>query len=197
MVYKELYPIVLACHIRGSAWAHRPVQFYCDNQTAVHTIRSGSSKNDAIMYLLRELFLISAKFYFQVSAVHVPGKINVIADAISRFKLQDFHFRLASSSEQDPSGYNQLTTKSTRKTYSAAQRRFLEFCYWSRQLNDNGSPLPASEWTLMLFATVLSCKIKASSIKVYLVPASALYTSQMATLIHSLTVSASNASYGE
>ena len=56
----------------------------------------------------------------------------------------------------------------TRRTYDSAQRRFLEFCRWSQSLNANGSPLPASEWTLMLFVTHLSRTIKASSIKVYL-----------------------------
>ena len=58
--------------------------------------------------------------------------------------------------------------KSTQKTYSASQRQFLEFCYWSKLIHDNGSPLPASEQTLMLFAAHLSRIIQASSIKVYL-----------------------------
>ena len=58
--------------------------------------------------------------------------------------------------------------KSTRRTYSAAQRRFLEFCFWSGQVHSGGSPLPASEWTLILFITELSRSLKASSIKVYL-----------------------------
>ena len=57
---------------------------------------------------------------------------------------------------------------STRRTYSSAQRKFLEFCHWSQSVHPNGSPLPASEWTLMLFASHLSNTIKASSIKVYL-----------------------------
>ena len=58
--------------------------------------------------------------------------------------------------------------KSTRRTYSAAQRRFLEFCFWSGQVKSGGSPLPASEWTLILFITELSRSLKASSIKVFL-----------------------------
>ena len=57
---------------------------------------------------------------------------------------------------------------STRRTYDSAQGKFLEFCHWSRCVNADGSPLPASEWTLMLFATHLSRTIKAASIKVYL-----------------------------
>ena len=34
---------------------------------------------------------------------------------------------------------------SIRRTYDSAQRKFLEFCRWSKCLNDNGSPLPASD----------------------------------------------------
>ena len=58
--------------------------------------------------------------------------------------------------------------KSTRRTYSIAQRRFLEFCYWSGYFHENGSPLPMSEWTLILLVTELSRSLKASTIKVYL-----------------------------
>lgn len=38
----------------------------------------------------------------------------------------------------------------------------------SGHLNSNGSPLPADEWTLCLFATYLADTIKYSSVKVYL-----------------------------
>ena len=58
--------------------------------------------------------------------------------------------------------------KSTRRTYSAPQRRFLEFCFWSGKVQSGGSPLTPSEWTLILFITELSRSLKASSIKVYL-----------------------------
>ena len=52
MAYKELYPIVLACHIRRSTWAHTRVQFYCDNQSAVHIIHSSSSKTMLSCYFV-------------------------------------------------------------------------------------------------------------------------------------------------
>ena len=69
-------------------------------------------------------------------------------------------------------------TKSTRKTYSASQRRFLEFCYWSGRIHDNGSPLPDNEETLMLFAADLSQKFKASPVKVYLSGVRSLHIEQ-------------------
>ena len=56
--------------------------------------------------------------------------------------------------------------KSTR-TYSTAQRRFMEICYWSGYFHENGSPLLTSEWTLILFVTELSRSLVATTIKVY------------------------------
>ena len=81
MAYKELYPIVIACHLWGGRWRHKRVLFHCDNESVVHIIESGASKDDVIMDLVRELFLVVAKHEFRVSASHVAGKTNVVADA--------------------------------------------------------------------------------------------------------------------
>ena len=89
MAYKELYPIVHILYI----------QFVCNNQSVVHIVRSDTSKDDNIMHLIRELFLVMAKFNFRVSARHIPSKTNTIADALSRFNLQEFH-RLAPQAKQ-------------------------------------------------------------------------------------------------
>ena len=43
------------------------------------------------------------------------------------------------------------------------------------KVNDNGSPLPTNEWTLMLFVTALSRTLKAPSTKVYLAGVRALH----------------------
>lgn len=101
IAYKELFPIVLACHIWGPVWGRQRIEFLCDNQSVVHILRSGSSKDDKIMHLIRELFLLTAKFNFRVSATHIPGKTNAIADALSRFNLQEFR-RLAPQANQSP-----------------------------------------------------------------------------------------------
>ena len=57
---------------------------------------------------------------------------------------------------------------STRKSYASAQRKFYEFCVQAGKLQANGSPCPADEWTLCLFATFLAYSLRAASIKVYL-----------------------------
>ena len=101
MAYKELYPILVACHIWGPKWSRKRVLFHCDNESVVHIIKSGTSKDDHIMHLVRALFLITAKLNFHVTAAHLPGKTNSIADALSRFKFQEF-FRLVPHAQPTP-----------------------------------------------------------------------------------------------
>ena len=103
MAYKELFPIVLACHIWGQSWANKRIKFWCDNQSVVHILKSGTSKDEKIMHLVRTgtLFLVTAKFNFRVCAKHLPGKTNKIADSLSRFNLQEF-FHLAPDAHPTP-----------------------------------------------------------------------------------------------
>ncbi len=56
----------------------------------------------------------------------------------------------------------------TRRTYSSAQKRYLEFCEEHSLLHANGSAVPASELTLLRFIGTLSSSLQASSFKVYL-----------------------------
>ena len=99
--YKELYPIVLACNVWGKEWSRKRIQFFCDNESVVSVITSGTSKDEEITHLLRALFLVSARFNFKVMATHVPGKTNLVADALSRFNMQVF-FRLAPQANPTP-----------------------------------------------------------------------------------------------
>ena len=81
MVYKELFPIVVACHLWGPTLSRLRIKFWCDNQSVVHIIQSGTSKDDKIMHIVRALYLITAQYNFRVCVCHVPGKSNRIADA--------------------------------------------------------------------------------------------------------------------
>ncbi len=66
------------------------------------------------------------------------------------------------------SEYLQVTLAiSTSCTYSAA-RSFIQFAILYNQLHQGGHLLPASEESLMLYATYLAATIKPQSIKVHL-----------------------------
>ena len=72
----------------------------------------------------------------------------------------------------------QSLASSTRKSYATAQSQFLSFCHQLGRIHSSGSPCPADEWTLCLFATFLAGSLQHSSIKVYLSGVRALHIEQ-------------------
>ena len=87
---KELVPIVMAAAIWGHHWQRSCVRFRSDNMAVVNILNSRTSKDQLLMHLLRCLVFYSAFFRFQFVAEHVPGILNVAADAISRNNLPLF-----------------------------------------------------------------------------------------------------------
>ena len=84
---KKLLLVVLACAIWGRQWADSMVVVHCDNEGAVAAVHAGYSKVPPIMHLLRCLFFIRARYRVALRAVHIPGRCNILADAISRNNL--------------------------------------------------------------------------------------------------------------
>lgn len=85
---RELIPIVVAAAVWGERWAGMVVCFHCDNEGVVADLNRLYSSDAGIMHLLRCLFLFAALRSFWFCARHVPGRDNVVADAISRDKRE-------------------------------------------------------------------------------------------------------------
>ena len=85
--WKELYAIVIAVITWGHIWTGKWIRFNCDNKSIVQSWAKGSSKNRAVMSLLRHLFLVAARGQFTISMAHIPGSHNAVADALSRNKM--------------------------------------------------------------------------------------------------------------
>ncbi len=88
---KELIPVVLAAAMWGHLWEGKSVRFRCDNVAVVAILRSGTSKDELIMHVMRCLAFITARFNFVVSASHIRGVDNTLADALSRDNAILFH----------------------------------------------------------------------------------------------------------
>ena len=97
--WKELYPIVMAAMVWGSEWSTLRILLWCDNQAVVQCITSGTSHCPHLMHLLRNLMLLAASNNFLISAKHIPGVQNAIADSLSRFRMQDFRELAPSASD--------------------------------------------------------------------------------------------------
>ena len=87
---KELLPIVIAIAIWGTEYVNRSILCRCDNEAVVHIINSGTSKDPLVMGLMRCLHFITAKFNLLLSATHIAGIENSLADALSRDNLSFF-----------------------------------------------------------------------------------------------------------
>ncbi|XP_077319473.1 uncharacterized protein LOC143941699 [Lithobates pipiens] len=86
----ELYPIVAAAQAWGSSWTGQTVTVVTDNQATANIINKGRSKSLAIMAFLRRLVQLSLQHQFNLLCIHIPGKCNTLADALSRLNFESF-----------------------------------------------------------------------------------------------------------
>ncbi len=90
---KELVPIVIATVLWGREWRGQIVLARCDNAAVVTIIGKGSSRDKEAMHLVRCLAFIQAEFELVLVASRIKGVENVMADALSRDKLDKFRAR--------------------------------------------------------------------------------------------------------
>jgi hypothetical protein len=86
---KELYPIVLAVEVWGKRKANSCICFQCDNEALVY-VNKHSRKESNIIFLIRKLVLLSLNFNILYKSEHIPGKKNVLSDALSHLQIQKF-----------------------------------------------------------------------------------------------------------
>ena len=83
---KELLPIVLAVRLWAPLLTNSRILFMCDNMSIVDVINSHTSKDAAIMRLLRQFVVATMLNNILFAAKHIAGKSNSVADALSRFQ---------------------------------------------------------------------------------------------------------------
>ena len=88
---KEFLPILLAGLVWGQAWHGCTIRCNCDNEAVVQVINSRYARDPLLAHMLRCLFFICARYRFTLVAMHIPGKKNVAADAISPNNLPLFY----------------------------------------------------------------------------------------------------------
>ena len=118
------------------------------------------------------------KHNFYVGARHVPGVYNENAEALSRVQgsrpqggehpLYQPAFSTDSLKEEVLHYASCGLAWSINRTYTAGEKCFLQFCLMIRLISPSGNILPASEGTLIYFATYLARTVKHSTIKLYL-----------------------------
>jgi len=85
----ELLSIVVALKLWGPRCTGLRLTFRCDNEAAVTVLNTGRCRNSFMDSCLREICYFSARYEFEVRAVHVPGVSNPLADLLSRWDSFD------------------------------------------------------------------------------------------------------------
>ncbi|XP_033996221.1 uncharacterized protein LOC117490565 [Trematomus bernacchii] len=96
----EIFPIAVACHVWGHLWFRKRISVLCDNQSVVGIINKGRSPCRDIMPFMRSITWSSITHNFLISARHVPGHLNAVADSLSRFRFQTFRNLCPEASSQ-------------------------------------------------------------------------------------------------
>jgi hypothetical protein len=82
--YKEVLAITMAVQRWGETFRNCDVQVVTDSTVAKAIINKGHCKNGYIMHHMRKMFWTMMANNIRVRAIHIPGVLNNIPDAISR-----------------------------------------------------------------------------------------------------------------
>jgi hypothetical protein len=82
--FLELLSVKIAVERWGPLWKGLHIMVRSDNSATVAAVNNTTSKSPELLSLIRELYWLSVKFDFKLSASHIPGVDNVLSDAISR-----------------------------------------------------------------------------------------------------------------
>ena len=111
---KELIPIIIAAVLYGRRWENHIVQFQVDNLAVVEVVSATYSRNSHLMHLTRLLVFLASRFSFWFTATHIPGRLNSLADALSRNNVQLFLSQVTEANPQQPVIPEELVTLITQ-----------------------------------------------------------------------------------
>ena len=98
---RELFAVWAALRLWGHHWRDKEIVIFTDNQSVVDVWLSGSCKDKLMMSIIRSLFFFSAKRNINILVDHIPGKLNVYSDLLSRLQITEFR-RIHPSADPHP-----------------------------------------------------------------------------------------------
>ena len=81
--------ILVALRVWGSQWRNKRISIACDNQAVVHVWNSGKTGYFTLAAIARNVQLQLTTHNIEISVIHIPGKINRVADLLSRWAITD------------------------------------------------------------------------------------------------------------
>ena len=74
----------------GPPMVEKAIFFFSDNTAVVAAVSKRRVRHEPLMVWVRELHFTEAMFSFEIRVEHIPGVENVLADHLSRNRVQSF-----------------------------------------------------------------------------------------------------------
>ena len=82
----EMVNILVAVKLFARDWQNRKICVKCDNLAVVQVLSKGKTKDPFLGACARNIWLIAATYDIDLSYVHIQGKLNCVADLLSRWQ---------------------------------------------------------------------------------------------------------------
>ena len=102
IVHLEMLNIVVTLKVWAHQWANKKLRIKCDNMVAGEVLLSGKIEDSILATGARTIWMLTALFNISIHIEHIPGKCNVIADLLSRFKFDQASWDLLKNYILDP-----------------------------------------------------------------------------------------------
>ena len=116
----EMLAVLLSLRLWAATFSTYRILIYCDNMPTVEALCSGRSRDSFMCSCLRDICFLASMHDFEISAVHLPGVDNRLADCLSRWHL----------SSQYSSTFFALTAEKDMFEWGVTDDLFLFSCDW-------------------------------------------------------------------
>ena len=87
IAYTEMMNILVALIVWHNQWSGHKVLIKCDNQAVVSVLTTGKTRDSTLAKYARNIFLSLSACNVDIMVIHVPGKMNPVADLLSRWDI--------------------------------------------------------------------------------------------------------------
>ena len=88
IVHLEILNILAALRVWQKPWANKKVAIACDNLAVVQVLNSGKTRDLTLAAIARNIQFHIATINVNLKVTHIPGKVNTIADLLSRWSTR-------------------------------------------------------------------------------------------------------------
>ena len=89
----EMINILVALKVWHRSWSCQRVQIKCDYLAVVSVLNNGRARDQILAKYARNIFMWASAFNIELKVVHVAGKMNPVADLLSRWNTTPSNFQ--------------------------------------------------------------------------------------------------------